>query len=62
MSKKPTANDNIFYPRSRTMPGYLLSLLLFNIVWQVLGSIIKQEKKYKVYILEKKIEEGTLSK
>lgn len=45
MYEKPTANVNTFYLRSGTMSGYLLSPLLFNIVLNVLSSIIRQEKQ-----------------
>ena len=52
--KKPTANVNGFCLRSGTKPGRLLSPLLFNIVLNVLGSTIRQEKEIKRYIFEKK--------
>ena len=51
MYEKPTANITLnrqkvraFTLRSGTRQGYLLSLLLFNIVLEVLARSIRQEK------------------
>lgn len=45
---------NAFSLKLKTTQGCLLSLLLLNIVLEVLASAIKQEKGIKVYRLEKK--------
>ena len=54
INEKPTANITLnrqklkaFPLRSGTRQGYLLSLLLFNIVLEVLATAIRQEKKIK---------------
>lgn len=46
---------NAFSLKLKTTQGCLLSLLLLNIVLEVLASAIKQEKGIKVYRLEKKV-------